>query len=387
MKLFENEHVIVILCIFAAFLVAVPPVAAAGTTNVTIVKYASDGVTVLNQTNVDFQWMQTNLPVYGDGYTHYYHQGPVMNDTIIDKWNPQENDPAILTKDFGAVKGTDVKDLCNLAGGMSPADYNVTLKAPDGFKKAFAYSSIYSPPARAGKIVLTWYKAGDGYVNGNYNTGMRNVMFADTATNPWHVNVFGLWDMHESYPEDFWYFYQPGQPSTTGLSVQNINQILIYSNFPVAAFSANTTSGYSPLSVGFSDESTGTGITSRQWNFGDGGTSSLQNPVHTYPSAGNYTVTLTVINAQGSDPEVRSQYIHVIQGAIPFPGKTNAPTDPDGDGIYEDMNGNGFKDFNDVVLFFKQMEWVKVNQPVILFDFNHNGIIDFNDIVRLFKEI
>ncbi|MBP1928165.1 PKD repeat protein [Methanolinea mesophila] len=387
MKLIENECVIAILCIFAAFLVAVPPMAAAGTTNVTILKYASDGMTVLNQTTVDFQWMQTNLPVYGDGYTHYYHQGPVMNDTIADKWNPSENDPVILTKDMGAVKGTDVKDLCNLAGGMSPGDYNVTLKAPDGFKKAFAYSSVYTPTARAGKIVLTWYKAGEGYVNGNYNAGMRNVMFSDTTTNPWHVNVFGLWDMHESYPEEFWYFYQPGLPSTTGLSVQNINQVLIFSDFPVASFSANTTSGYSPLTVSFSDESTGTGITSWQWGFGDGNTSGLQNPGHTYPSAGNYTVTLTVTNAQGSDPTTRVEYIEVLQGPVAFPGKTNLPTDPDGDGIYEDMNGNGFSDFNDVVLFFKQMEWVQANEPIVLFDFNHNGIIDFNDIVRLFKEI
>jgi PKD repeat protein len=72
---------------------------------------------------------------------------------------------------------------------------------------------------------------------------------------------------------------------------------------------------------------------------------------------------------------------------MPLPGKTDPPTDPDGDGIVEDMNGNGFKDFNDVVLFFKQMEWVQANEPVSLFDFNGNGYIDFNDIVRLFKEL
>jgi len=72
---------------------------------------------------------------------------------------------------------------------------------------------------------------------------------------------------------------------------------------------------------------------------------------------------------------------------MPFPGKTDIPTDPDGDGIVEDMNGNGYKDFNDVVLFFKQMEWVQANEPVVLFDFNGNGYIDFNDIVRLFEEL
>jgi hypothetical protein len=79
--------------------------------------------------------------------------------------------------------------------------------------------------------------------------------------------------------------------------------------------------------------------------------------------------------------------VYIPSSTVPFPGKTNPPTDPDGDGIYEDMNGNGIKDFQDVVLFFKQMEWVQANEPVALFDFNHNGNIDFNDIVRLFKEI
>ena len=72
---------------------------------------------------------------------------------------------------------------------------------------------------------------------------------------------------------------------------------------------------------------------------------------------------------------------------VPLPGRTDPPTDPDGDGIIEDMNGNGIKDFNDVVLFFKQMEWVQANEPVSLFDFNGNSFIDFNDIVRLFKEL
>jgi PKD repeat protein len=72
---------------------------------------------------------------------------------------------------------------------------------------------------------------------------------------------------------------------------------------------------------------------------------------------------------------------------VPLPGKTQIPTDPDTDGIYEDMNGNGIRDFNDLVLFFNQMEWMQANEPVGLFDFNGNGIIDFDDIVRLFREL
>ena len=72
---------------------------------------------------------------------------------------------------------------------------------------------------------------------------------------------------------------------------------------------------------------------------------------------------------------------------LPLPGFTNPPTDPDGDGLFEDLNANDRKDFNDVVLMFNQMQWIAVNEPVSAFDFNGNGRIDFNDIVKVFGEI
>jgi len=72
---------------------------------------------------------------------------------------------------------------------------------------------------------------------------------------------------------------------------------------------------------------------------------------------------------------------------LPLPGCENPPTDPDGDGFYEDLNGNGAKDFDDVVKFFKHLEWIGRNEPVSCFDFNGNGLIDFDDVVRLFWEV
>lgn len=72
---------------------------------------------------------------------------------------------------------------------------------------------------------------------------------------------------------------------------------------------------------------------------------------------------------------------------VPLPGYSSPPTDPDGDGIYEDLNANGRLDFADVVVFFTEMQWIGANEPVSLFDFNGNGRIDFDDIVRLFGEV
>ena len=69
---------------------------------------------------------------------------------------------------------------------------------------------------------------------------------------------------------------------------------------PTAGFSATPTTGTAPLTVAFTDSSSGS-ITSYSWTFGDGGTSSLQNPSHTYNAAGTYTASLTVTGAGGSD--------------------------------------------------------------------------------------
>ena len=79
---------------------------------------------------------------------------------------------------------------------------------------------------------------------------------------------------------------------------------------PTAAFSATPTSGTAPLPVTFSDLSTG-GPTSWSWDFGDGTTSSLQNPSHSYAAAGTYTVTLTATNASGSSTATKDAYITV----------------------------------------------------------------------------
>jgi PKD repeat protein len=85
---------------------------------------------------------------------------------------------------------------------------------------------------------------------------------------------------------------------------------------PVAAFSGTPLSGTAPLTVAFTDASTGS-PTSWAWQFGDGGTSTAQNPSRQYAAAGTYTVTLTATNAGGSDPEVKTGYVTVTSPVSP----------------------------------------------------------------------
>jgi PKD repeat protein len=72
---------------------------------------------------------------------------------------------------------------------------------------------------------------------------------------------------------------------------------------------------------------------------------------------------------------------------LAVPGGAGAPTDTNGDGLCDDVNGNGRQDFADVVLYFNQMTWIAANEPVAAFDYNGNGRIDFADVVWLFNAL
>ncbi len=85
------------------------------------------------------------------------------------------------------------------------------------------------------------------------------------------------------------------------------------SNPPVADFKGTPTSGQTPLIVQFTDLSSNA-PGSWSWSFGDGGTSTSQNPAHTYTTVGTYTVSLTATNDAGSDTKTRTGYISVTQG-------------------------------------------------------------------------
>ncbi|GAB6285430.1 MAG: hypothetical protein STSR0009_16310 [Methanoregula sp.] len=114
---------------------------------------------------------------------------------------------------------------------------------------------------------------------------------------------------------------------------------------PVANFIGTPTAGTVPLTVTFTDSSTNTS-TSWNWSFGDGSRVDVteQNPVHTYSTAGTYTVSLNATNAGGSNVSVRTDYItvrnpvispnftaNVTQGNVPLTvsftdESTNTPT-------------------------------------------------------------
>lgn len=87
---------------------------------------------------------------------------------------------------------------------------------------------------------------------------------------------------------------------------------ICFGQAPVANFTADVTTGCAPLVVQFTSTSANVGSgASYDWNFGNGATSVLQNPSTTFLQPGQYTVSLTVRNASGSNTKTATAYITV----------------------------------------------------------------------------
>ncbi len=108
--------------------------------------------------------------------------------------------------------------------------------------------------------------------------------------------------------------------NTYSSCTDSTSQLITVNPRPVANFSAPVTSRCQPpLTVNFQDLSTG-GAVSWQWDFGDGNTSIVQNPAHTYTSYGSFTVSLITANVFGcTDTLTRTNYIRIQRAAISIP--------------------------------------------------------------------
>jgi hypothetical protein len=73
--------------------------------------------------------------------------------------------------------------------------------------------------------------------------------------------------------------------------------------------------GETPLTVQFSDVSTVTNVTTRRWDFGDGVTSNVTSPSHTYTEDGVYTVTLTLVTQGGNQVYQKTDAVRAARGA------------------------------------------------------------------------
>jgi PKD repeat protein len=154
----------------------------------------------------------------------------------------------------------------------------------------------------------------------SYNTVPATVAFQDLSTGTTPMTY--LWEFGDgatsteqnpshTYIRQGLYTVKLTVTNSYGASSETKTSFIAIGLGPGADFTGQPTTGNTPLTVAFTDRSTGN-PTMWYWNFGDGKESSEQNPVHTYFSNGEFTVTLTATNDYGSSYASKPYFIHTI---------------------------------------------------------------------------
>jgi PKD repeat protein len=167
-------------------------------------------------------------------------------------------------------------------------------------------------------------------------TNPLRVAFTDASTGTVTAWAWDFGDLGSSTQKNPTHDYATGGTYTVRLTVtgpdgsdsQQSNITVDQSAPPVASF-ASSVSQSDPLQVTFTDHTTGT-VASWLWDFGDLGTSNLQNPVHAYAADGDYTVRLTVSGPDGTDSS--EQVVHI---------DSSGGGDPTGGGCAAQIGRNG----------------------------------------------
>ncbi|ADN35976.1 PKD domain containing protein [Methanolacinia petrolearia DSM 11571] len=215
------------------------------------------------------------------------------------------NTPAEWLWDFGDIGIGNTSELQNPTHTyLSSGEYTVKLyvKNPAG---SDTFSSTISVVAQATPVVEFEASVTEGQAP-------LDVTFTDLSENSpflsweWDLNGDGVidsTDQNTTHTYDVYGIYNVSLTVTNYGGNSNVTKTIIVGkqDQPVAAFEANKTVGMPPLSVSFTDNSTGYNITSWHWDFGNGNTSAEQNPVYIFESEGNYSVSLNVTNDGGSN--------------------------------------------------------------------------------------
>ncbi|PLW91783.1 MAG: hypothetical protein C0592_14115, partial [Marinilabiliales bacterium] len=174
-----------------------------------------------------------------------------------------------------------------------------------------------------GSIALCYAKSSTSTYPGLYYTGrlagdpLGQMTFGETeviagTASQSGINRYGDY-AHTSLDPDGVTFWHTGE-YITGSSGQESRvyafQLPAGPLPPNANFVVDNQAPFCSYDVQFTDWSTNV-PTSWDWDFGDGNTSTLQNPSHTYAANGTYTVQLTATNGEGSDTEIKTSYVTI----------------------------------------------------------------------------
>ncbi|HUJ11714.1 MAG TPA: PKD domain-containing protein [Verrucomicrobiae bacterium] len=221
------------------------------------------------------------------------------------------------------------------------------------------------------KIGTTWELAGIHYaVDGPFSVdGSANDEF-----NAALFDMYGLYDcsgncmlVTNHTPSAFY-------STRVSARISWINSIITNPAPPFSVrFAATPTNGAAPLNVAFTDMSCGS-ITGWAWAFGDGNTSTNQNPINTYVNAGSYNVTLVVSGLGGSSTNTVAHLVSVYDPfawwQLSYFGSTNDPSAAPGVDLY----GTGMSNTNKFLAGFNPTNAVAYLHVIGVAKINTNDI-------------
>ncbi len=197
----------------------------------------------------------------------------------------------------------------NAAGNNTTSKYgyvHVDVGSDTDYERAAPASFSSSATSGDAPFTVTFHNdQGNGYLNiWNFGDGSQQDFVPDEQMN---------------FPDVKHTYLEPGQYTVTSyqrlaagtLEITKYHYITVNGlTKPVASFTAGRVYVPKILTIAFTDKSIGNPA-SWSWNFGDGTSSTIPNPIHTYAAEGNYTVNLTVINEKGTDSKLAT--INVIK--------------------------------------------------------------------------
>lgn len=279
----------------------------------------------------------TPPPPVADFYA-YNNEGPAPLEVEFDAYGPYYWYIDNWTWDFGDGTGETTTSAWIVHTYQNPGLYNVTLSVTS------PYGSDISTQVNCVNVTQVMPPVPSFDAVPKSGNAPLSVTFTDTSSG---TVTSRFWDFGDGTTE--WanatpvvtHLYSLPRTYTVSLTVGNNGgqattiqtdyiQVNPSGTPPRAWFTASPLMGYEPLTVRFTDRSSGT-PSSWYWDFGDGNSSSDRNPVHTYATAGRYIPTLTVSNSGGSDSHssfvwVRAQF--VLHPYNPSPTITVKPTIP-----------------------------------------------------------
>jgi len=254
----------------------------------------------------------TSLALDGEGYPHisYYEHyngdliytrqiaGGAWIDAVVayygESWNRVGMDSALALDDLGNpyISYYDgFLGALRVATGYAPVGWSTMWTVDSG---SFWHTSLVMHGAYAH---VSYYDAINGTLKHAYQDA--DGWQTQTVDSDGDVGQFSSLALDaDDYPHIS--YYDAGRSDL---------RVAYITDQPVADFTVNPVSGVSPLTVTFTDTSTGGAVDAWLWSFGDGVTSSVQSPTHTYAAPGTYTVTLTVTGPGGSDAISRPNLI------------------------------------------------------------------------------